>query len=180
MVELQELIYACQNNDRKAQKLLMETFAPYLFAISKRYMRDEQEAKDVLQDAFVSIYGNIRDYKSEAGAFKSWIRRITVNAALQRLRKTYRKREVMPETIHDDRTETPEIYDKFNADDIMKMINKLPDMYREVFNLYVIEGYKHKEIAQMLKMKESSSRAVLARAKKQIREQLSNFEKVAI
>jgi RNA polymerase sigma-70 factor (ECF subfamily) len=179
-VELQQLINACQNNDRKAQKLLMETFAPYLFAISKRYMRDEQEAKDVLQDAFVSIYGNINEYKSEAGAFKSWIRRITVNAALQKLRKTYRKREVMTETIHDDRSVVPDVYDKFNADDLMGVINKLPDMYREVFNLYVIEGFKHKEIAEMMNMQESSSRAVLARAKKQIRDQLSNFEKVAI
>lgn len=174
------MIYACQNNDRKAQKLLMETFAPYLFAVSKRYMRDDQEAKDVIQDAFVSIYGNIKDYKSEAGAFKSWIRRITVNAALQKLRKTYRKREIMPETIYDDRTVVPEVYEKFNADDLMGVINKLPEMYREVFNLYVIEGYKHKEIAAMLNMKESSSRAALARAKKQIRTQLINFEKVAI
>ena len=143
-------------------------------------MRDDQEAKDVLQDAFISIYGNIKDYKSEAGAFKSWIRRITVNAALQRLRKTYRKREIMPETMHDDRTIVPDVYEKFNADDLMLIINKLPDIYREVFNLYVIEGYKHKEIANMLQMKESSSRAVLARAKKQIRDHLLKFEKVAI
>ena len=179
-MELQELILGCQKNDRRAQKLLMETFAPYLFAISKRYTRDEQEAKDVLQDAFVSIYSNIKDYKSEAGAFKAWIRRITVNAALQKLRKTYRKREVMPEIIEDDRSVIPDVYEKFNADDLMEIINKLPDMYREVFNLYVIEGYRHKEIGKMLKIKESSSRAVLARAKKQIREQLLKFEKVAI
>jgi len=174
------MIYACQKDDRRAQKLLMETFAPYLFSISKRYTRDEEEAKDVLQDAFISIYGNIRNYKSEAGAFKSWIRRITVNAALQKLRKTYRKKEIMPEVIHDDRTEVPDIYDKFNAEDLLGVINKLPDMYREVFNLYVIEGYRHKEISDMLHMKESSSRAVLARAKKMIRDQLLKFEKVAI
>ena len=97
--------------------MLMETFAPYLFSISRRYTRDEQEAKDVLQDAFISIYGNIQNYKSEAGAFKSWIRRITVNAALQKLRKTYRKKEIMPEVIHDDRSVSPEIYEKFNAND---------------------------------------------------------------
>ena len=158
----------------------METFAPYLFSISRRYMRDDQEAKDVLQDAFISIYGNIKDYKSEAGAFKAWIRRITVNAALQKLRKTYRKREILPDTIQDDRSEVPDVYDKFNTDDLMAVINKLPDMYREVFNLYVIEGYRHKDIGKMLGIKESSSRAVLARSKKQIREQLLKFEKVAI
>ena len=174
------MITGCQKNDRKAQKLLMESFAPYLFAISKRYMRDDHEAQDVLQDAFISIYANINDYKSEAGAFKSWIRRITVNAALQKLRKTYRKREVMPENIEDDRSAIPEVYDKFNTDDLMAIINKLPDMYREVFNLYVIEGYRHKDIGKMLKIKESSSRAVLARAKKQIRDHLIKFEKVAI
>lgn len=174
------MIYACQKNDRKAQKLLMETFAPYLFSISKRYTRDDQEAKDVIQDAFISIYGNIQNYKSEAGAFKSWIRRITVNAALQKLRKTYRKREILPEVIHDDRSVLPEIYEKFDANDLMGVINKLPNMYREVFNLYVIEGYRHKEISEMLNMKESSSRAVLARSKKMIREYLLKFEKVAI
>lgn len=174
------MIAGCQKNDRKAQKLLMESFAPYLFAISRRYMRDDHEAQDVLQDAFISIYANIKEYKSEAGAFKSWIRRITVNAALQKLRKTYRKREVLPEIIEDDRTSIPDIYEKFNADDLMAIINKLPDMYREVFNLYVIEGYRHKDIGKMLKIKESSSRAVLARAKKQIRDKLLKFEKVAI
>jgi len=179
-VELQKLIYACQKDDREAQKVLMDTFAPYLFAICKRYMRDEHEAKDVLQEAFIAIYGNIKNYKSEAGAFKSWIRKITVNSALQKLRKTYRKREVMPEVIEDSRTMIPDVYEKFNVEDLMLIINKLPDMYKQVFNLYVIEGYKHKEIGKLLNIKDSSSRAVLARAKKQIREHLVKFEKVAI
>ena len=174
------MIYACQNDDRKAQKLLMDTFASYLFSISKRYTRDDQEAMDVLQDAFISIYGNIREYKSEAGAFKAWIRRITVNAALQKLRKTYRKKEILPDVMHDDRISAPDIYEKFDADDLMGIINKLPDIYRQVFNLYVIEGYKHREIGKMLGIKESSSRAVLARARQQIRDELIKYEKVAI
>ena len=179
-MELQQMIYACQKEDRKAQKLLMDTFAPYLFSISKRYTRDEQEAMDVLQDAFISIYAHIREYKSEAGAFKSWIRRITVNAALQKLRKTYRKKEILPDVIHDDRVSTPDVYDKFNADDLMDIIHKLPDVYREVFNLYVIEGFKHKEIAETLGVKESSSRSILARARQLIRDELVKYEKVAI
>ena len=96
------------------------------------------------------------------------------------MRKTYRKREILPDTIQDDRSEVPDVYDKFNTDDLMAVINKLPDMYREVFNLYVIEGYRHKDIGKMLGIKESSSRAVLARSKKQIREQLLKFEKAII
>jgi RNA polymerase sigma factor (sigma-70 family) len=174
------MIIACQKDDRRAQKHLMDTYASYLFGICKRYTRDDQEAKDVLQEAFISIYSHIGEFKSDTGAFKAWIRRIAVNAALQKLRKTYQKREIMHDVIQDDRTEVPEVLEKINVDALLGAINKLPDLYRHVFNLYVIEGYKHKDIGEMLGMKESSSRAVLARAKSQLRDYLSIFEKVAI
>ena len=86
----------------------------------------------------------------------------------------------MPETIIDDRNEMPEIYQKFDAEDIMKIINQLPDKYRQVFNMYVIDGYSHKEIADEIGLKESSSRALLTRAKLKIKEKLFEIQKMAI
>jgi len=174
------LIIGCKNNDRRAQKHLVDTFAPYLFAISKRYMRDDQEANDVIQEAFISIFGNIQNFRSEPYAFKAWMRQITINAALQKIRKTYRTKEVMPETIIDDRDEMPEIYGKFNVEDIMKIINELPGIYRQVFNMYVIDGYSHREIGEIIGQKESSSRAILTRAKKILREKIFEIQKMAI
>lgn len=179
-MELKDLIIGCKKENRIAQKALVDTFAPYLFAISKRYMRDDHEAKDIIQESFISIFKNIQNFRSEPYAFKAWIRQITVNAALQKIRKSYRTKEVMEENIVDDRNEMPEIYGKFDVEDIMKLINQLPDKYREVFNLYVIDGYSHREIAEKIGLQESSSRAVLTRAKKMIREKIFEIQKMAI
>ncbi len=179
-MELKDLIIGCKNNDRRAQKNLVDTFAPYLFAISKRYMRDDHEANDITQEAFIAIFGNIQNFRSEPYALKAWMRQITINTALQKIRKSYRTKEVMPETIQDDRDEMPEIYGKFDVDDIMKIINELPDIYRQVFNMYVIDGYSHREIAKVIEQKESSSRAILTRAKKMLREKIFEIQKMAI
>ncbi len=179
-MEVKDLIIGCKNDDRRSQKALVDTFAPYLFAISKRYMRDESEAKDIIQEAFISIFNNIQNFRSEPYAFKAWMRQITVNTALQKIRKSYRTKEVMPETMMDDRNEMPEIYQKFDVDDIMKIINQLPDKYRQVFNMYVIDGYSHREIGDELGLKESSSRALLTRAKVKIKEKLFEIQKMAI
>lgn len=179
-MELKDLIIGCKNNDRRAQKNLVDTFAPYLFAVSKRYMRDDHEANDIIQEAFISIFDNIQNFRSEPYALKAWMRQITINTALQKLRKTYRTKEVMPETIIDDRDEMPDIYGKFDVEDIMKIINELPDLYRQVFNMYVIDGYSHREIAKTINQKESSSRALLTRAKKILREKIFEIQKKAI
>lgn len=179
-MDLNELIIGCKDNNRKAQKAFVDHFGKYLFAISRRYMRDDEEAKDVLQDSFVSIFNNIHEFRSDAKALKSWIRQITINSALQRIRKTYRTREVMPENQIDDRDEMPEVYSKMGADDIMALIDKLPPMYAQVFNMYVIDGFTHKDISLELGVQESSSRAILTRAKKMLREKLYELHKKAI
>ncbi|MBK7096210.1 MAG: RNA polymerase sigma factor [Saprospiraceae bacterium] len=179
-MDLNELIIGCKNNDRKAQKAFVDHFSKYLFAISKRYMRDDEEAKDVLQDSFVSIFNNIAEFRSDAQALKSWTRQITINSALQRIRKSYRDKEIMTDTIVDDRNESPEIYGKMGAEEIMVLINQLPQMYSQVFNMYVIDGYSHKEISDMIGVQESSSRAILTRAKKMIRDKIFEIQKMAI
>ncbi len=179
-MELKDLIIGCKNNDRRAQKHLVDTFAPFLFAISKRYVRDDHEANDVIQEAFVAIFGNIQNFRSEPYALKAWMRQITVNTALQKLRKSYRKKEEMPGIMIDDQNEMPEVYGKFDVEDIMKIIRELPDIYRQVFNMYVIDGYSHREISEIIGQKESSSRAILTRAKKMLREKIFEIQKMAI
>lgn len=174
------MIIGCKSNDRKAQKALVDHFGKYLFAISRRYMRDDEEAKDVLQDSFVSIFNNIHEFRSDAKALKSWIRQITINSALQRIRKTYRSKEVMPEVQIDDRNEMPEVYAKMGVDEILALIDELPPMYAQVFNMFVIDGYTHKDIAQEMGLQESTSRAMLTRAKKMLREKLYKIHKRAI
>ena len=174
------MIIGCKNNDRNAQKVFVDTFGPYLFAISKRYMRDDHEAKDVTQEDFIAIFNNIQNFRSDSNSIKAWIRQITINTALQKLRKTYRSKEVMPEIITDDRNNVPEVYSKFEVEEIMKVIRQLPEIYRQVFNMYVIDGYSHKEIAEVIKVKESSSRAILTRAKKMLREKLFELKKMVI
>jgi RNA polymerase sigma-70 factor (ECF subfamily) len=179
-LDLNELIIGCKKNDRKAQKAMVDHFGKYLFAISRRYMRDDEESKDVLQDSFVSIFNNIHEFRSDAKALKSWIRQITINSALQRIRKTYRTREVMPENQIDDRNEMPEVYGKMGADEIMVLIDELPPMYAQVFNMHVIDGFTHKDIAQEMGVQESTSRAMLTRAKKMLREKILAIHKKAI
>lgn len=174
------MIIGCKSNDRKAQKALVDHFGKYLFAISRRYMRDDEEAKDVLQDSFVSIFNNIHEFRSDAKALKSWIRQITINSALQRIRKTYRSKDVMPEVQIDDRNEMPEVYAKMGVDEILALIDELPPMYAQVFNMFVIDGYTHKDIAQEMGLQESTSRAMLTRAKKMLREKLYKIHKRAI
>jgi len=143
-------------------------------------MRDDHEAKDVTQEAFIAIFKNIQNFRSDSNSIKAWIRQITINTALQKLRKTYRNKEVMPEIMVDDRNSVPEVYSKFEVDEIMKVIRQLPEIYRQVFNMYVIDGYSHKEIAEIIKLKESSSRAILTRAKKMLREKLFELKKMVI
>ncbi len=179
-MELRDLIKGCKNDNRNAQRALVDTYGSYLYGVSIRYIRDEQEAKDVVQESLILIFRNIKKFKSEPYAFKAWMRQITINASLQKLRKAYRKKEIMTENHVDNKEEMPEVYGKFERDDILKIINNLPIKYREVFNMYVIDGYSHKEIAKKIGVKESTSRAILTRAKIKVREKVLEIQKMAI
>ena len=143
-------------------------------------MRYDHEAKESIQEAFISIFNNIQNFRSEPYAFKAWMRQITINVALQKIRKSYRTKEVMPDIEIDDRNEMPDIYGKFDVEDIMGIINQLSPKYRQVFNMYVIDGYSHREIAEEMGLQESSSRAILTRAKRKLKEKIFEIQKMAI
>jgi RNA polymerase sigma factor (sigma-70 family) len=159
-----ELIKGCLSHDRSAQKRLYDTYSSKMYAICYRYVRDAAEAEDILIVAFTRIFEKINQFKSE-GSFEGWIRRIIVNEALTHLR---RNRSMYLETDLDQVDREPDydkLQDHLEEEDLLKMIQELPTGYRIVFNLYAIEGYSHKEIANQLGISENTSKSQLSRAR---------------
>jgi RNA polymerase sigma-70 factor (ECF subfamily) len=159
-----ELINGCIRRDRGAQKHLYDAFSPKMYALCCRYVKDSMEAEDVLVTAFTKILERIGQYKGE-GSFEGWIRRVVVNEALTYLR---RNRSMYIETELEAADRSPDyqqISDHLEAEDLLNMIQELPSGYRIVFNLYAIDGYSHKEIAEQLNISENTSKSQLSRAR---------------
>lgn len=159
---LQELIEECKQQNAKAQSELYKKYSGVLFGICLKYSPNRAEAEDNLQDAFITIFSRIEQYQGK-GSFEGWIKRITVNTALQK----YRKKKVYDisdeSQIEDVDVEVDET--SVPLDFLLKIIQELPDRYRLVFNLYVLDGYAHKEIAEMLGISDGTSKSNLARAR---------------
>lgn len=172
-MNLQHLIASCKTADRKSQKALFDRFSKTFLRLSFRYLNDRQYAEDACLEAFALIFENLQrfDYQSDAQT-EAWMKRIVVNQSLKILRKT--KTLLYQQITEDDFTETNEIgiEDELSAQEIMTLITKLPDGYRTVFNMYVIEGYSHTEISEMLNISEGTSRSQLFKAKAMIKQSL--------
>lgn len=170
---IEEIITGCRKGQAVYQKALVEHYSELLFSVCRRYIGDETKSKDVLQDAFIRIFKSFKNYDENKGSLAGWMRKITVNMALRSLGK--RKLEVSALTVdfNEKFSVAPEVAQKMNHDDLMKTVMTLPDGYRQVFNLAVIEGYSHREIAQKLNIREVSSRSNLSRAKKILRTKLT-------
>ena len=160
-----ELIQGCVKNDRTSQKKLFDTYAGRFMAIAKRYMKEDMSAEDVLMEGFCKIYKNIKSFKGE-GSFEGWMRRIIVNTALNKIRKDNRDLLVYQEELIDKGSVEMMYFENMSANDMMKMIEKMPLGYRTVFNMYAIDGFSHKEIANELKIDEGTSRSQLLKARK--------------
>lgn len=167
-----ELIEACKREDRRAQKLLYERFSPVMFGVCRRYVKSAHDAEDVLVEAFFKVLTNIEQYKSK-GSFEGWIRRIVVNESLMFLRKRHNFRLTV-EINEIDRPAPATVQQQLVADDIMQLIDQLPTGYRTVFNLYVLEGYKHREIAALLGISINTSKSQLILAKKKMQHLLAD------
>jgi RNA polymerase sigma factor (sigma-70 family) len=166
-----ELIKGCVSRDRSAQKRLYDTYSSKMYGICYRYVRDPAEAEDILIVAFTRIFEKINQFKSE-GSFEGWIRRIIVNEALTHIR---RNRSMYLETDLDQVDREPDydkLQDHLEEEDLLKMIQQLPAGYRIVFNLYAIEGYSHKEIANQLGISENTSKSQLSRARTYLQKML--------
>ena len=169
---MEELLSLCKKGDRRAQKTLYESLAPKMFALCIRYVGDRDSAADVLQDGFVTLFSKLDSFSGE-GSFDGWARRIFVNTALMSLRKN----DVLKETkeLEDAApvvSEDSSALDDIGYKELMAMVASLPTGFRTVLNMYVVEGYSHKEIAEILGITEATSRSQLLRGRALLQEMI--------
>jgi RNA polymerase sigma factor (sigma-70 family) len=172
-----DLIQGCVRRDTIAQHTLFEKYAGILMTICRRYAGDQHEAEDMLQEAFISIFSHINQFKS-AGSFEGWLRRITVNAAINILQRRKIKIVGITNDQHELISQDFSVLSDLNAEDLLKLISQLPDGYRVIFNLYAIEGYSHDEIAGMLKIKTATSRSQLSKARAILKDKINFLQKI--
>jgi len=175
------IIAGCLSNDKKSQELLYRKYAAALFGLCLRYCRTRAEAEDVLQDCFIKIFNNLKNYRHE-GSFEGWLKRIAINTALNNYKATIK--QTMMQNIDDihEKTTIEDIewqHNTYDAALLMQLIQNLPDGYRVVFNMYAIEGYSHKDIAQTLNISEGTSKSQLSRARKLLQSQLEEINKMS-
>ncbi len=163
-MDINQIIKGCQKGKRSSQDDLVRLFAPRVMAICLRYCKDRDIANDALQETFIKILKYIKNYKGK-GSFEGWIRRIAVNASFEMIKKI-RQIKFLEEDNHFNILSTvPDINNELDTQDLMKLIDKLPESQSIVFNLKIIEGYSHEEIAKLLKIKPATSRSNLTRAR---------------
>lgn len=165
-MELNQIINGCKKNDRKCQKAFVDQFSPYLFGVCRRYVSDTAKAKDCLQDSLVHILSNINKYEDK-GSFKSWAARVTATQCLQLIRRE-KKHITFDISENEEPAEEESISDRLEVEDVLAFLETIPEKYRIAVNMYIIEGYSHKEISEYLDITESSSRSLVARARKMI------------
>ncbi|SDR76756.1 RNA polymerase sigma-70 factor, ECF subfamily [Formosa sp. Hel1_31_208] len=172
-MSLKQLIERCKKNDAQAQSQLYKLYASKLFSICLKYSRNYAEAEDNLQDAYITIFKKMHQFKNQ-GSVEGWMKRITINTALQR----YRSKGVY-DIINEDHIEdvTLEIDDdNLSIDYLLNIIQELPDRYRLVFNLYALDDYSHKEIANLLNISTGTSKSNLARARMILKNKIEQYK----
>ena len=159
-----DLIQGCINGNRQMQELLYQKYSSKMYGVCLRYSGNVEDANDLLQEGFIKIFKNLTKFRRE-GSFEGWIRRIFVNTSIEHFRKKiklYNVTEVQENTIED---YDLNILDTLAEKDVISLVNELSPGYKAVFNMHVIEGYSHKEIADILGINEGTSKSQLARAK---------------
>jgi RNA polymerase sigma-70 factor (ECF subfamily) len=174
-----DLIKGCIKGNAQCQRMLFEQYAGKMMSVCLRYANDTMEAEDIMQDGFIKVYQYLHQFKFE-GSFEGWIRRIIVNTAIRHLEK----KKIQFKDIDESGANAPKLdpyaYAHLGQDDLMKLINQLPEGYKVVFNLNVIEGYSHEEIAEMLHIQAGTSRSQLVKARKMLQHQIIQLQKIAV
>jgi RNA polymerase sigma factor (sigma-70 family) len=179
MMSDQQIIDGCAKHERKAQQSLYDKYSRFLLGICLRYVGEKAEAEDILQDSFLKIFFNIKDF-SGIGSFTGWLRKITVNTAITHYHKNlkFRYHVDIGEYVSVEAGVMSFEEDFYTSDELYRILNELPAGYRMVFNLYAVEGYKHKEIAELLKIDTNTSKSQYSRAKAVIRDKLEKLGKI--
>jgi RNA polymerase sigma-70 factor (ECF subfamily) len=173
MISEKDILIGCIKGKQSAQRELYKRYSRLLLAICNRYAKDIEEAEDVLQEGFVKIFLNIKEFKGD-GPLLAWMSRIMINTAITHYHKMRKHR------YHDDLAEVSEskFEDKgwgeaeFTREELFSVIRQMPDGYRQVFNLYALEGYKHREIAEIMKIDENTSKSQYSRARRWLQDRL--------
>jgi RNA polymerase sigma factor (sigma-70 family) len=165
MLDEPKLIRQCLANDSAALSQLYKQFSPVLFAICLRYASNREEAQDLLHDGYIRILNSLADFRFE-GSFEGWMKRIMVNMAINYYRKRAKINFAPLEHTALPGDDAPSAIDSLNAEQLILLIAGLPDGYRQVFNLYALEGFKHREIAEMLGISENTSKSQYMKARK--------------
>ncbi len=165
----QELIERCKKNDRLAQQALYDRYSPHMWGVCLRYMKNPEDAEDVLVEGFYKIFDKLDSYRGD-GSFEGWIRRVLVNEALMALRKKNNFAMTVELEVNMDVAQESTIDDELSGQEILQLLDLLPTGYRTVFNLYVLEGFKHREIAEILGISINTSKSQLILAKQRLKE----------
>jgi len=168
-LSLEELIHNCKKGNRQAQELLYRKYSRVLFGICLKYSRNRVEAEDNLHDSFMTIYDKIDQFKFK-GSFEGWMKRITVNTVLQKYRKEEYLNVVSENMEEEAEEESP--YADVSLSTLLRYIQELPNKYRITFNMYVLDGYTHKEISEQLGTSPGTSKSNLARARMILKERI--------
>ncbi|NJM93529.1 MAG: sigma-70 family RNA polymerase sigma factor [Cytophagales bacterium] len=159
----------CRNHDLRAQEMLYKHFYGFAKAICLRYAHNKEDAVEILNDSFMKVFDKIKSYE-EQNSFKAWLKRIIVNTAIDAYRREAKhSRHLEIERAESQETDLDSVQ-HLQAEELLQLLEALPSVHRITFNLYEIEGYSHREIAEMLDTTESNSRSTLTRAKKKLRE----------
>jgi RNA polymerase sigma-70 factor (ECF subfamily) len=185
--KLKEIVNGCVRNDRKCQKVIFEMYYGKMMSACLRYISDKDEAQDILQEGFIKVFNNIAKFDFN-GSLEGWVRRIIVNTAIDHIRK--KKNDIFQVTDHEfiinnynnegDETEDENIYANLKTTEIMEAIKQLSPAYRTVFSMYVIDGFSHQQIADLLNINIGTSKSNLAKARmnlqKILKDKLKKFK----
>lgn len=174
MGDLDEIIKSCLKGERKSQSLLYHIFCKKMFGVCLRYAKNKEEAEDLLQEGFIKIFTKLHQFENK-GSFEGWMRRIIINTILERFRQNNFLYAITNLEAVSEEASYETGFEDFAAGDLLNYIQKLPAGYKMVFNLYAIEGYSHKEIAEMLGITEGTSKSQLSRSRELLQKMLKSY-----
>ncbi|TAE18563.1 MAG: RNA polymerase sigma factor [Bacteroidetes bacterium] len=177
----EQMLKGCQAGQAHAQQKLYQQFYGKMMSVCLRYAKDREEAQDILQEGFIKVFASLSHFKNE-GSLEGWVRRIMVNTAINHYHR-YKKQQAETSLDHDLQEQYSlthnfddiDVIQKINYEELLLLIRSLPPAYQTVFNLYVIEGYSHKEIGEMLQINEGTSKSNLAKARMKLQKQINTL-----
>jgi RNA polymerase sigma-70 factor (ECF subfamily) len=172
--QLNNIIQGCLKGDRKSQERLYMLFAERMFGLCLQYADNYDDASDIMQEGFIKVFRKLDQFTGR-GSFEGWMRRIMINTALERYRSHVHMYPLTDRVMKEDEMSYEEVLEKLTAADLIKLVQELPPRYRMVFNLYAIEGYSHKEIAEMMGITTGTSKSNLSRARDILQEKVKQY-----